>query len=113
MYVGRCCAHAEGPYPQVQACRRPGTWRQFSQPDAAGDGGMTMREIERKHAVTWRTVRKDLGCAWLEPRKKLPPRPMAIDPHNLVIDAILRADLDAPRKQRHTRGHPDLSECGK
>ncbi|MFD4444741.1 hypothetical protein ACFWPK_33675 [Nocardia sp. NPDC058519] len=25
-----------------------------------------------------------------------------LDPHKPVIDEILRADLDAPRKQRHT-----------
>ncbi|MER6572681.1 hypothetical protein ABT288_42610 [Streptomyces sp. NPDC001093] len=33
---------------------------------------------------------------------KLPPRPPALDPYKAVIDGALRADLDAPRKQRHT-----------
>ncbi|MDO0929765.1 IS21 family transposase [Streptomyces sp. TG1A-8] len=65
-------------------------------------GGMSMRELERKHGVTWRTVRKALDSAWPEPRKKLPPRATALDPYKPVIDGILRADLDAPRKQRHT-----------
>lgn len=65
-------------------------------------GGMTMRELERKYNVAWRTVRKALDSAWPEPRKKLPPRPSALDPYKAVIDGILRADLDAPRKQRHT-----------
>ncbi|MFF4490533.1 hypothetical protein ACFY0F_29330 [Streptomyces sp. NPDC001544] len=61
--------------------------------------GMTMRELERKYNVAWRTVRKALDLAWPEPRK---PRPSALDPYKAVIDGILRADLDAPRKQRHT-----------
>lgn len=64
--------------------------------------GMTMRELERKYNVAWRTVRKALDSAWPEPRKPLPPRPSALDPYKAVIDGILRADLDAPRKQRHT-----------
>ncbi|MDX3434287.1 IS21 family transposase [Streptomyces sp. ME01-18a] len=65
-------------------------------------GGMSMRELERKHGVTWRTVRKALDSSWPEPRKKLPPRATTLDPYKVVIDEILRADLDAPRKQRHT-----------
>ncbi|MFG2586535.1 IS21 family transposase [Streptomyces malaysiensis] len=65
-------------------------------------GGMSMRELERKYGVTWRTVRKALDSAWPEPRKKLPPRATGLDPYRSVIDEILRADLDAPRKQRHT-----------
>ncbi|MFH8520166.1 hypothetical protein ACH4CE_34830 [Streptomyces gelaticus] len=65
-------------------------------------GGMSMRELERKHGVTWRTVRKALDSSWPEPRKKLPPRATGVDRYKPVIDEILRADLDAPRKQRHT-----------
>ncbi|MFF8847656.1 hypothetical protein ACF08N_33940 [Streptomyces sp. NPDC015127] len=65
-------------------------------------GGMSMRELEGKHGVTWRTVRMALDSAWPEPRKKLPPRATALDPYKPVFDGILRADLDAPRKQRHT-----------
>lgn len=65
-------------------------------------GGMSMRELERTHGVTWRTVRKALDSAWPEPRKKLPPRATGLDPYKPVIDEILRMDLDAPRKQRHT-----------
>ncbi|MFF2821206.1 IS21 family transposase [Kitasatospora cineracea] len=64
--------------------------------------GMKLREIERKYNVSWRTVRKAVDSVWPEPRKKLPPRATALDPYKAVIDAILRADLDAPRKQRHT-----------
>lgn len=65
-------------------------------------GGMSMRELERKHGVTWRTVRKALDSSWPEPRKKLPPRATGLDPYKPVIDEILRADLDAPCRQRHT-----------
>ncbi|WP_274919668.1 IS21 family transposase [Streptomyces sp. WZ-12] len=64
--------------------------------------GVTMRELERKYNVAWRTVRKALDSAWPEPRKQLPPRPSALDPYKTLIDGILRADLGAPRKQRHT-----------
>jgi hypothetical protein len=64
--------------------------------------GVTMRELERKYNVAWRTVRRALDSAWPEPRKPLPPRPSALDPYKAVIGGILRADLDAPRKQRHT-----------
>ncbi|MER5432387.1 hypothetical protein [Streptomyces sp. NPDC002588] len=32
----------------------------------------------------------------------MPPRASVLDPYKHLIDSILRADLDAPRKQRHT-----------
>lgn len=64
--------------------------------------GMKMRELERKYNVSWRTVKKAVDSVWPEPRKKLPPRPTALDPYKPVIDEMLRTDLDAPRKQRHT-----------
>ncbi|MFF2147493.1 hypothetical protein [Kitasatospora sp. NPDC058190] len=62
---------------------------------------MKLREIARKYNVSWRTIRKAVDSAWPEPRKKLPPRATALDPYKAVVDGILRADLDAPRKQRH------------
>lgn len=65
-------------------------------------GGMKIREIERKYNVSWRTVRKAVDLVWPEPRKQLPPRATALDPYKPVIDGMLQADLDAPRKQRHT-----------
>lgn len=64
--------------------------------------GMSGRALERKHKVGWRTVRKALVSAWPEPRKEYPQRVSKLDPFKPVIDEILRADLDAPRKQRHT-----------
>jgi transposase len=64
--------------------------------------GMSGRAMERKHGVGRRTIIKALSSAWPEPRKKLPPRPSKLDRFKPVIDEMLRADLDAPRKQRHT-----------
>ena len=64
--------------------------------------GMSGRAIEKKYRVGRRTIVKALSSAWPEPRKQLPPRASRLDPFKPVIDEILKADLDAPRKQRHT-----------
>jgi transposase len=64
--------------------------------------GLSVRELARKYRVHRRTVREALSSAWPAPRKKLPPRKSRLDPFKPAIDAMLRADLDAPRKQRHT-----------
>ena len=64
--------------------------------------GMSGRAIERKYRVGRRTIIKALSSAWPEPRKKPPRRPSKLDRFKPAIDEILRADLDAPRKQRHT-----------
>jgi transposase len=64
--------------------------------------GMSARAIERKYRVGRRTIVKALASAWPEPRKKPPPRRSKLDPFKAAIDEMLRADLDAPRKQRHT-----------
>ncbi len=64
--------------------------------------GMSGRAIAREHGVGRRTVVKALASAWPEPRRKPPRRPSKLDPFKPAIDAILRVDLDAPRKQRHT-----------
>jgi transposase len=63
---------------------------------------MSGRAIEKKYRVGRRTIVKALSSAWPEPRKRLPPRASKLDPFKPVIDEILKADLDAPRKQRHT-----------
>ncbi|MGP3769654.1 IS21 family transposase [Streptomyces sp. SDT5-1] len=47
-------------------------------------------------------IRRDATSAWPEPRKKLPPLPTRLDPYKELIDAMLRDDLRAPPKQRHT-----------
>lgn len=64
--------------------------------------GVSGRALERKYRVGWRTVRAALALAWPEPRKSYPRRASKLDPYTGLIDTILRADLDAPRKQRHT-----------
>jgi hypothetical protein len=58
--------------------------------------------LSLKYQVSRRTVRSALQSAWPPPRKPLPPRPSKLDPFKAAIDEILRADLVAPRKQRHT-----------
>jgi transposase len=64
--------------------------------------GLSVRGLARKYQVSRRTVRSALTSAWPAPRKPMPPRPSKLDLFKPVIDDILRADLDAPRKQRHT-----------
>ena len=64
--------------------------------------GMSGRAIERKHGVGYRTVSQALGSAWRQQRKEYAPRPSKLDPYKAAVDEILLADLDAPRKQRHT-----------
>lgn len=64
--------------------------------------GMSGRKIQRKHGVSYRTVQQALTSAWPTERKEYTPRPSKLEPFKPIIDAILLADLDAPRKQRHT-----------
>jgi hypothetical protein len=64
--------------------------------------GMSGRAIERKYRVGRRTIVSALASAWPELRKPLPARPSKLDPFKPAIDEILKADLEAPRKQRHT-----------
>ncbi|MGW4652675.1 IS21 family transposase [Kitasatospora sp. NPDC004289] len=64
--------------------------------------GLSNRALMRKYGVGFLTVKKALESAWPEPRKKLAPRATRLDPFKPLIDQMLRADLDAPRKQRHT-----------
>ena len=64
--------------------------------------GLSGRAIEREHRVSRRTVARALASAWPEPRRQPAPRGSRLDGFKDAIDAMLRADLDAPRKQRHT-----------
>ncbi|WP_199512209.1 IS21 family transposase [Nucisporomicrobium flavum] len=66
---------------------------------AAGASGRT---LALRYRVSRNTVREALQSALPKPRKQLPPRASRLDPFKPVIDDILRADLSAPRKQRHT-----------
>jgi hypothetical protein len=65
--------------------------------------GMSNRAPQRKYGVTWSTVNKALTSAGPKPRVSSgAPRPSKLDRFKPVIDKILLAELDAPRKQRHT-----------
>ncbi|WUB76612.1 hypothetical protein OG734_44860 [Streptomyces sp. NBC_00576] len=56
----------------------------------------------REHGVGFRTVKAALESVWPEPRKRPRPRGTRLDAYKPLIDQMLRVDLDAPRKQRHT-----------
>jgi transposase len=64
--------------------------------------GASRRSIQAKYQVSWHTVDEAARSAWPAERKRYPRRASKVDPFAPVIDEILRADLDAPRKQRHT-----------
>jgi transposase len=64
---------------------------------------LSIRELADRHGVHRRTVRQALGSAVPPPRKAYARRSRpAIDPFVEVIDGWLLADLQVPRKQRHT-----------
>jgi transposase len=65
--------------------------------------GMTIRQIARTFHVSRRKVRDALVSPEPKPytRSGPPPTPV-LGPFTAIIDQILRADLDAPPKQRHT-----------
>ena len=64
--------------------------------------GLGVRALARKYEVHRRLVREALTSAWPAGREKPPPRKSRLDPFKPAVDQMLRADLDAPRKQQHT-----------
>jgi transposase len=64
--------------------------------------GLSIRALAVRYRVHRRTVRQALESAVPPPRK--PPQRLSpvLDSVRDLIDEMLRADLDAPRKQRHT-----------
>jgi transposase len=64
--------------------------------------GLSIRELAHRHRVHRRTVRQALASAVPPPRKPRVFAAPALDPVKLLIDAMLRQDVDAPRRQRHT-----------
>jgi hypothetical protein len=64
--------------------------------------GLSVRALADRHGVHRRTVRQALGSA-VPPARKTPVRSAPVTaPWRAVMDEMLRADLDAPPKQRHT-----------
>ena len=62
----------------------------------------SIRELAERYHVHRRTVRQALTSAMPPPRKtpaRISPR---LAPFKATIDGMLRGDLDAPKKQRHT-----------
>lgn len=64
--------------------------------------GLSVRALAVRYRVHRRTVRQALESAVPPPRK--PPRRASpvLEPVRALVDEMLRADVEAPRKQRHT-----------
>lgn len=70
--------------------------------DRRDDPDVSIRELATRHGVHRRTVRQALASAQ-PPARRVPLRVAPVlDPVKPLIDAMLREDLTAPRKQRHT-----------
>ena len=70
--------------------------------DLQDDPAVSARTLAKRYRVSTRTVARALRSAVPKPRKELPPKASVLDPVAEVIDEMMRADLKAPRKQRHT-----------
>lgn len=66
------------------------------------DPDASLRALAEKYGAHRRTVRQALMSAVPPPRRMPKPRVTELDPARDWIDAMLRADLTAPRKHRHT-----------
>jgi lambda repressor-like predicted transcriptional regulator len=62
--------------------------------------GLSIRQLARRNRVHRRTVRQALAGAVPPPRKPRTVQAPVLDPVKAWIDAMLREDLEAPRKQR-------------
>lgn len=66
------------------------------------DPEVSVRTLAERYRVHRRTVREALERAVPKQRRKPPPRRSKLEPAYGWIDDMLRADLAAPRKQKHT-----------
>ena len=64
--------------------------------------GLGVRALARRHGVHRRVVREALASPVPAPRKTPVRQAPVLGAVAGLIDAMLREDLDAPRKQRHT-----------
>ena len=64
--------------------------------------GLSIRELAQRHQVHRRTVRQALASAVPPARRPRTFQAPVLDPVKPWIDAMLREDLEAPKKQRHT-----------
>lgn len=63
---------------------------------------LSVRALAHRYGVHRRTVQQALACPVPPPRKRRTQPAPKLDPAKPLIDAMLREDLTAPRKQRHT-----------
>jgi transposase len=70
--------------------------------DRRDDPTVSARTLATRYRVSRRTVAAALGSAIPKSRKALPPRVSVLDAVADLVDEMLRVDLTAPRKQRHT-----------
>lgn len=73
-----------------------------SRRDRRLDPTVSGRMLAQRYKVSRNTVAKALACPVPAKRKKPPPRQSVLEPVKGFIDAMLREDLAAPKKQRHT-----------
>ncbi|MFI9076798.1 IS21 family transposase [Streptomyces sioyaensis] len=66
------------------------------------DPGVSGRALALRYKVSRNTVAEALRAPVPRRRKKPPPRVSVLEPVKGFIDAMLRADVVGPRKQRHT-----------
>ncbi|WP_069757808.1 IS21 family transposase [Streptomyces sp. LUP47B] len=63
---------------------------------------LSVRALSRKYGVHRRLVREALSSPVPTPRRRAVRTSPRMEPYKKTVDAWLRADLEAPRKQRHT-----------
>ena len=70
---------------------------------AVVEEGLSHREAARRFGIDRRTVKKMLSYSALPGyRRRKPARRPKLEGFTGIVDAILEADRDEPRKQRHT-----------